>query len=56
MVPLGVSGEIKDIKAGKFTIRNAIGVVKTSTQDIEIFLASKWKVRVPRTNLQKTTT
>ncbi|MGA2874080.1 MAG: V-type ATP synthase subunit A [Nitrososphaerales archaeon] len=48
MVPPGVSGEIKDIKAGKFTIRTAIGVVKTSTQDIEIFLASKWKVRVPR--------
>ncbi|HVB12799.1 MAG TPA: V-type ATP synthase subunit A [Nitrososphaerales archaeon] len=48
MVPPGVSGEIKEIKAGKFTIRNSIGVVKTSTQDVEIFLASKWKVRVPR--------
>jgi V/A-type H+-transporting ATPase subunit A len=48
MVPPDVSGEIKEIKAGKFTIRDAIGVLKTQSGDVNIFLASKWKVRTPR--------
>ena len=48
MVPPGVSGELKEITAGKFTIRDAIGSIKTPNGDVDIFLASKWKVRIPR--------
>ena len=48
MVPPGVSGELKEIKEGKFTIREAVARVKTSAEDVDIFLATKWRVRTPR--------
>ncbi len=48
MVPPGVSGELKELKEGKFTIREVVGKIKTSTEDVDVFLATKWKVRTPR--------
>ncbi|MDG7013906.1 MAG: V-type ATP synthase subunit A [Nitrososphaerota archaeon] len=48
MVPPGVSGELKEIKEGKFTIREVVARVKTSTEDVDVFLATKWRVRTPR--------
>jgi V/A-type H+/Na+-transporting ATPase subunit A len=48
MVPPGVSGELKEIKEGKYTIREVVAKVKTSSGDVDIFLATKWKVRTPR--------
>ncbi len=48
MIPPGVSGELKEIKEGKYTIREQVARVKTGEGDVEIFLASKWKVRTPR--------
>ncbi|MGD0637265.1 MAG: V-type ATP synthase subunit A [Nitrososphaerales archaeon] len=48
MIPPGVTGELKEIKEGKFTIREPIGRVKTSDGEVDIFLANKWKVRIPR--------
>ncbi len=48
MIPPGVSGELKEIKGGKFTIREAVARVKTQSGEVDIFLASKWRVRTPR--------
>ncbi|MDG6914149.1 MAG: V-type ATP synthase subunit A [Nitrososphaerota archaeon] len=48
MIPPGVSGELRELKEGKFTIREAIGEVKTHDEESDIFLATKWKVRTPR--------
>ncbi len=48
MIPPRVSGELKEIKAGKFTIREPVATVKTAAGETEIFLASKWRVRTAR--------
>ncbi|MDG6914701.1 MAG: V-type ATP synthase subunit A, partial [Nitrososphaerota archaeon] len=48
MVPPGVAGELKEIKEGKFTIREVVAKVKTPAGDVDMFLATKWKVRTPR--------
>jgi V/A-type H+/Na+-transporting ATPase subunit A len=48
MIPPGVNGELSELKGGSFTIREPIGRVKTPTGDIDLYLASKWKVRTPR--------
>jgi len=48
MVPPGVSGELKEINGGKHTIREIVAKVKTTGADVDIYLASKWRVRTPR--------
>jgi V/A-type H+/Na+-transporting ATPase subunit A len=48
MIPPGLSGELKEIKAGKFTIREAVAKVKSQSGEVDVFLASKWRVRTPR--------
>jgi V/A-type H+-transporting ATPase subunit A len=48
MVPPGVSGELKELKAGSFTIREKVGTIKTAEGDVPVFLATKWRVRIPR--------
>ena len=48
MIPPGVTGELKEIKSGSFTIRDPIGTVKTDSGDVSLFLANRWKVRTPR--------
>ncbi len=48
MIPPGVSGELKELKTGRFTIREPVAKVKTQTGDVDVFLASKWRVRTPR--------
>jgi V/A-type H+/Na+-transporting ATPase subunit A len=48
MIPPGISGELKEIKEGKYTIREVVTKVKTSGADVDIFLAQKWRVRTPR--------
>jgi V/A-type H+-transporting ATPase subunit A len=48
MIPPGVSGELSSIKSGNFTIREVVATVKTDSGDVDVFLASKWKVRTPR--------
>jgi V/A-type H+-transporting ATPase subunit A len=53
MVPPGVQGTLKDLKAGSFTIRQPIGTVQTAAGAKPVFLSHKWVVRVPRPVLQK---
>jgi V/A-type H+/Na+-transporting ATPase subunit A len=48
MIPPRVNGEIKDLKTGKYTIRDQIGTVKTESGDIPLYLSRRWKVRTPR--------
>jgi V/A-type H+-transporting ATPase subunit A len=48
MIPPGTSGELKEIREGKFTIREPVATVKTTEGETEIFLASKWRVRTAR--------
>ncbi|MCP3682525.1 MAG: V-type ATP synthase subunit A [bacterium] len=45
MVPIGMSGTVKEIKDGSFTVKD---VVCTLDSGDEIKLAQKWPVRVPR--------
>ncbi len=48
MVPPGVNGELKEVKAGSYTIREKVATVKTPEGDVPIFLASRWRVKTPR--------
>ncbi len=48
MVPYGVSGEIKEIKTGRFTIVDTVCIVSTENGDREISMLQKWPVRKGR--------
>jgi len=48
MVPPGVNGEIKELKAGSYTIREKVGSIKTLEGEVPIFLATRWRVKTPR--------
>ena len=45
MVPYGVKGTIKEIKAGEFTVEETVAVVETEKGDRELTLMQKWPVR-----------
>ncbi len=53
MVPPGVQGTLKDLKAGKYTIRDPIGSIQTGAGTSPVFLSQKWVVRIPRPVRQK---
>ena len=48
MVPYGISGKLKDIKAGEFTVADTIAVVETEDGDKEINMIQYWPVRQGR--------
>ena len=48
MVPFGVQGTIKEIKAGEFTVDEVIGVITTADGDKEVTMMQKWPVRKGR--------
>ncbi|MCM8756902.1 MAG: V-type ATP synthase subunit A, partial [Candidatus Omnitrophica bacterium] len=48
MLPLGISGEILEIKAGSFTVEEPIGLIRTATGDRPLTLMQKWPVRQRR--------
>ncbi|MBS2904473.1 V-type ATP synthase subunit A, partial [Klebsiella pneumoniae] len=48
MIPVGVEGKIKDIKAGSFTVTETIAVVETAKGDRKVQLMQKWPVRKGR--------
>ena len=45
IVPYGVKGTIKEIKAGEFTVEEVVAVVETENGDRELTLMQKWPVR-----------
>ncbi|GAA0126376.1 V-type ATP synthase subunit A [Clostridium sp. CTA-19] len=48
MVPYGIEGTIKEIKAGEFTVEETVYVVETTNGDKELTLMQKWPVRKGR--------
>jgi V/A-type H+-transporting ATPase subunit A len=48
MVPPGRRGVIKQISAGRYTVREPISTLSTPEGEVDLFLAHKWRVRTPR--------
>ncbi len=53
MVPLGVSGTLKEIKKGAFTVEETIAVVEQDGKKRELTLMQEWPVRKPRPYLRR---
>ena len=53
MVPYGVTGTIKEIKSGEFTVEETVCVVETDKGDRELTLMQKWPVRKGRPYQEK---
>ncbi len=53
MVPYGVSGTVKEIKAGEFTVEEVVAVVETADGDRELTMMQKWPVRKGRPYVKK---
>ena len=45
MVPYGMKGIIKEIKAGEFTVEEVVAILETAEGDKELTLMQKWPVR-----------
>jgi V/A-type H+-transporting ATPase subunit A len=48
MIPVGIEGKIKDIKAGEFTVTDTVAIVETANGDKEVIMMQKWPVRKGR--------
>ncbi len=48
MVPPGVSGKLKNLKAGEYTVTDTIGQVETADGAVDLHLMQTWPVRKPR--------
>ncbi len=48
MVPPGISGNVKKVKSGNFTVEEIIAVIETDKGDVEISMMQKWPVRIGR--------
>ena len=53
MVPFGVSGKVKDIKSGEYTVEQTVAVIETEDGDKEINMIQKWPVRKARPSRRK---
>ncbi|MBQ8184820.1 MAG: V-type ATP synthase subunit A [Lachnospiraceae bacterium] len=53
MVPYGVSGTVKEIKAGSFTVEEVVAVIATREGDKELTMMQKWPVRKGRPYTKK---
>ncbi len=53
MVPFGVSGKIKSIKSGDFTITEVIAVIAGENGENSVSMLRKWPVRKPRPYVEK---
>ena len=53
MVPYGMSGTVKEIKAGEFTVEDIVAVIATEQGDKELTMMQKWPVRRGRPYLKK---
>jgi len=53
LVPPGVKGALTGHQSGKYTIRDRIGTLQTTSGTVPLTLSHKWVVRVPRPVTQK---
>ena len=45
MVPYGIRGTVKEIRAGEFTVEETVAVISTEAGDKELTMMQKWPVR-----------
>ncbi|MBN2363562.1 V-type ATP synthase subunit A [candidate division WOR-3 bacterium] len=48
MVPPGVTGKLKSVNKGDFTIEETVAVIETEAGDKDITMLQRWPVRIPR--------
>ncbi len=48
MVPPGVSGTVKEIREGDFTVEETVAVLDTGSGELELNMIQEWPVRRPR--------
>ena len=53
MVPYGIKGKVKKIKAGEFTVEEVVAVIETENGEEELTMMQKWPVRRGRPYLKK---
>ena len=53
MVPYGVKGTVKEIKAGTFTVEEVVAVIATEKGDKELTMMQRWPVRKGRPHQKK---
>ncbi len=53
MVPYGVEGTVKEIKAGEFTVEEVVAVISTKGGDKELTMMQRWPVRRGRPYVKK---
>ena len=53
MVPYGLAGTVKEIKAGEFTVEEVVAVLSTKDGDKELTMMQKWPVRIGRPYVKK---
>ena len=53
MIPFGITGQLSEIKEGKYTVNENVAKVKTNNAVVDIGLSNWWSVRVPRPVLRK---
>jgi len=53
MIPLGVSGTVKEIKEGAFTVEETVAVVEKDGVKHNVTLMQEWPVRKPRPYLKR---
>lgn len=53
MVPYGINGKVKEIKAGEFTVEDVVAVIETKDGDKEVGMMQTWPVRKGRPYLKK---
>ena len=53
MVPYGVKGTVKEIKAGTFTVEEVVAVIATEKGDKELTMMQRWPVRKGRPDQKK---
>ena len=53
MVPYGIKGTLKEIKAGEFTVEEVVAVVTTEDGDKELTMMQRWPVRKGRPYVRK---
>ena len=53
MVPYGLAGTVKGIKAGEFTVEEVVAVLSTKDGDKELTMMQKWPVRKGRPYVKK---
>ncbi len=53
MVPYGIEGTVKEIRAGEFTVDETVAVIATQSGDKELTMVQKWPVRRGRPYVKK---